>query len=171
MDSREILESIKKDLGHEQIDSFIQHEDEAAEARLLIYAGENQEKVQLLSITARNTELNESESLTSLQFEAFFPFIVKDQAVVDVSQFLHFLNQQLEVPGFYFNHLDHLIAFRYILFIEPNAIPKKIVMSLIGLVIFFQDIFTQTLERLAKGEVSFADLMQEVHDLLSKAIK
>lgn len=171
MDSREILESIKKDLECERIDCFIQQEGETVDARLLIYAGENQDKMQLLGITARATEIGENESLASLQLEAFFPFVVKDNAVIDVSQFLHFLNLQLEVPGFYFNHLDHTIGYRYVLFAEPTHIPKKILLFLIGLSIFFQDVFSQTLERLAKGEVTFVDLMQEVHDVLAKAMQ
>lgn len=171
MDSRAILESIKKNLEKERIDCFIQQESEDLEARLFVYAGENQNKVQLLSIAARTMELREGESLTSLQFEAFFPFTVTDRAVVDVSQFLHFLNQQLEVPGFCLNHFDHIIMYRYVLFIDPPHIPQKIVLSLVGLSIFFQDMFSQTLERLAEGKVSFVELMQEVHDLLQKAIK
>lgn len=171
MDSREILESIKKELSHEGVDCFLQQDDEGAETRLVVYNGTHQERVQVLQLTARPAAMGGDNTCFSVQLDAVFPFAVRDAAIIDVSQFLHFLNLQLEVPGFYFDHLNHAILYRYVLFIEQGHIPRKIILSLIGNVIFFQDVFGSSLERLAKAEVTFVDLMQEIHDALAKAMK
>lgn len=176
MNNNKILQSIKEDLEKEGLDCFIECFDSLLPKKLLIYTGEDTKKrTQLIEIKVYVTELQQKFSqdtpnaVLSVQIDAFFPFIVEDVAMPDVAQFLHFLNLQVEVPGFYLNYLDNKILYRHVLLSENDHVPKRIVMSLIGLSIFFQDVFGETLERLAGGQASFIDLMQEIQQVLAKA--
>lgn len=174
MDNEQILQSIKEDLKKEGLDCLIQTFDPALPPKLLIYTGTDKEnRTQLIEIKAHHAEINPtkgpSNTFISLQLDAFFPFVIDDMALTDVAQFLHFLNLQVEVPGFYLNQLDNTVLYRYVLLSENGLVPKKILMSLIGISMFFQDVFGQTLARLGKGQVTFIDLMQEIQEVLEKA--
>lgn len=175
MDYKTILQTIKEELIQEGLDCTIQDEKDRLQTRLLIYSGIDQKKrTQIISITVQANEGDASKlkqagrDCVCFQLEACFPFIVDDYFVSDAAQFLHFLNLQVEVPGFYLNHVDNTILYRYVLLTEEHHIPKKILISLIGMTMLFQDFFGHTLERLAKGQVSFVDLMKEIADVLSK---
>lgn len=169
MDYKEILQVIKEELTKEGLDCAIQEEKDMMQTRLLIYSGEDQQKrTQMVTIKAQAKEgdllqlKQAGHDCVSFQLEACFPFTVDDYSMSDVAQFLHFLNFQVEVPGFYLNYIDNTIVYRYVLLSEDQHIPKKILLSLIGMAMLFQDLFGQTLERLAKGKVSFVELMQEI---------
>lgn len=170
MTMHDILETIKNELTKEGLDSFIQREEENF-PKLLIYTGSNQEKTQVIEIVAQNTDVASAIGCLNLQLNAVFPFTVKESATTDVAQFLHFLNLQLEVPGLFLNLLDQTIVYRYVFLAEPGHVPTKNIMSLIGLAMFYQDVFGQVLEKLSKDEVTFVGLMEEIQGILEKATK
>jgi hypothetical protein len=175
MDYKKILQTVKEDLIQEGLDCFIQDEQEMSQARLLIYAGDDpQKRTQMIAIRVQAKEGDPLQlkqagyDCISFMFEACFPFTVDDYSMSDMAQFLHFLNLQVEVPGFYLNYVDNTIIYRYVLLSEEQHIPKKIILSLIGMAMLFQDLFGQTLEKLAKGKVSFIEQMKEIANTLSK---
>jgi hypothetical protein len=175
MDCEKILQTVKEELIQEGLDCVIHTDQDSPRTRLLIYSGEDQQKrAQLITITVQAKSGNPlllketGHDCVSFQLDACFPFTVDDYSMSDVAQFLHFLNFQIEIPGFCLNYIDNTILYRYVLLSENHHIPKKILMSLIGISMLFQDFFGQTLERLAKGKVSFIDLMKEISTALSK---
>lgn len=101
-----------------------------------------------------------------VQIDSAFTFPMTDIAYADMAQFLHFINLQIELPGFYLDHLNEKVIYRYVLLFEGETIPKKTLLSLIGVVLFLQDVFGQTLERLASGKVTFVELMEELEKSL-----
>lgn len=174
MDYKTILQIVKEDLSKEGLDCAIQDEKDMQHTKLLVYSGtDSKNRTTLVTV---NVQANPGESLqlkqtgqdcVSFQIEASFPFLVDEYSMNDVAQYLNFLNSQVEIPGFFLNYLDGTIVYRYILLSENHHIPKKILTSLIGMAMLFQDLFGQTLEKLAKGQISFVDLMQEIADALS----
>jgi hypothetical protein len=177
MDNDKILQSIKEELTNEGLDCVVQNSEELPEASLIIYTGSDRDRrTQLIEIKVQTTQVDPSFSknavsnCVSFQLNAFFPFVVTDLAMSDVAQFLHFLNFQVEIPGFYLNYINNTILYRYVLLSENEHIPKKILISLVGIAMFFQDVFGTTLERLAKGEVTFVTLMQEIQEILAKVV-
>lgn len=169
MDYKRILQAIKEDLTKEGLDCAIQEEHDMLQTRLLIYSGDDQKKrTQMITIKVQAkagdlTQLKQAgHDCVSFQLETCFPFTVDDYSLSDVAQFLHFLNLQVEVPGFYLNYIDNTIIYRYVLLSENQHIPKKILISLVGMVMLFQDLFGQILERLASGKVSFVELLKEI---------
>jgi hypothetical protein len=170
MKLKTILDSIRDDLIKEGLDCFLMSDQ--AQDKLIIYAGiDKEERVQLLQISMQARKFPSKSKRTIkenivLQFDSVFPFAVEDKALTEVAQFLHYLNFQIEIPGFYLNHLDNTIVYRYVLLSEGQHVPKKIIFSLIGIVMFFQDAFGQTLERLAKGNTTFVGVMEEIAAML-----
>lgn len=175
MDYKTILQAIKEELIKEGLDCTIQEGKDMLQTSLLIYSGvDSENRTQIISIKA---QANEGEAFllkqtgrdcVCFQLEACFPFIVDDYSMSDVAQFLHFMNLQVEIPGFYLNYIDNTILYRYVLLSEEHHIPKKIILSLIGMTMLFQDIFNKIFERLAKGQVSFVDLMKEISEVVKK---
>lgn len=175
MDCDKILLSIKEDLTGQGVDCVFVPIDDLLHNKLLIYTGENKKKLtQLIEIKVQTSEVNQAiadgsgHDYASFQLDAFFPLVVDDLAMSEVAQFLHFLNFQVEVPGFYLNYIDKTIVYRYVLLSESDHVPKKILLSLVGIAMFFQDVFGQTLERLATGEVTFIQMMEEIQKILEK---
>lgn len=172
MDYNKILLSVHEELKKEGIDCAI-HSLTDQPATLLIYAGLDKEKrTQLIEIKVLADSMGKSSkskdaNYVGVQLNAFFPFNVEDDALVEVAQFLHFLNFQVEVPGFYLNYIDKTIVYRYVLLSESEHFPKKILLSLIGIAMFFQDVFGQTLENLATGKAIFVDLLEEIKEILA----
>lgn len=173
MDYEKILQTVREELIKEGLDCVI-HSEKDVRTRLLIYSGVDQQKrTQLITLTVQAKDgdplllKQTGHDCVSFQLDACFPFIVDDFSMSDVAQFLHFLNFQVEIPGFYLNYIDNTILYRYVLLSENHHIPKKILLSLIGISMLFQDMFGQTLERLGKGQVSFVDLMKEITTALS----
>lgn len=172
MDYDKALNLLKDELTKEGLNCIVQTSDDSLSKKLLIYCGEDyQKRMQLIELSVRSSEVkspsNQTHTFMSFQFDAVFPFVVEDLATLEMAQFLHFLNLQVEIPGFYLNHIDNTILYRYVLFSE-NEMPKTTLLSLVGLIMFFQDVFGQTLERLAKGEVTFIELMEEIETIISK---
>lgn len=174
MHHEKILQAIKNDLEKENLDCFIEPFDAVLPKRLLIYTGEDKkQRTQIIEIKVLAPEFQQTilpnDSPTILQFDLLFPFIVQDNAMSDVAQFLHFLNLQVDVPGFHLDYLNNHILYRYVHFLENDHLSSKILISLVGRFMIFQDIFAQTLERLAEGKVSFLEIMREIQEMLDKA--
>lgn len=177
MDYEKILQTVKEDLIREGLDCVILSDKDTSQTKLLVYSGEDIEKrIQLIEIKVQAKNGNflqlkqTGQDCVSFQLDAFFPFSVDDFSMADVAQFLHFLNLQIEIPGFYLNYSDNTIIYRYVLLAEDQHIPKRILLSLIGIAMMLQDIFGQTLERLAKGQTTFVELMQEIQAVMAKAM-
>jgi hypothetical protein len=178
-DSNTILNAVKEALSNAEIDcALLQPSDPILFPRLLIYAGnDTQRREHLIEVTSQPIEMAQSLSLSlsqqhheysRIQIDASYPFIVNDLATSEVAQFLHFLNLQIEVPGFYLNHLDNIILYRHVLLCDNNHLPIKIILSLIGIAMFFQDAFSPTLERISNGKITFAELLEEIQQVLAK---
>jgi len=175
MDYDKILLAVKEEIVKEGLDCMMQSLEDSQQKNLLIYTGEDPaHRMRLIQIKVQTKETNplskgpKREELACFQFDAFFPFTVEDLSLEEVAQFLHFLNLQVEIPGFYLNHLDNTILYRYVLLSEGERIPYKTILALVGMAMLFQDVFSQTLERLAMGKVSFCGLMEEVQETLLK---
>lgn len=137
--------------------------------KVIVYGGKDgKDRLQLIEITSAGTEgpkgLKDVPIQPSfrIQIDACFPFTIADAALSDVAQFLHFINLQVELPGFYLDHLNDRILYRYVHLMEGDKPPKQLVLAVIGIALFLQDVFGQTFERLATGQATFPSLMEEI---------
>jgi hypothetical protein len=177
MDSLNTLKKLQAMLQEANVDCALL-EDENSISHLLVYGGNDQKgKEQVLEITSQpvdtgqllNRDVEErTKTYVKIQLNARYPFKVEEAAVPEVAQFLHFLNLQVEVPGFYLDVLDNIVFYRYIFLFDSDHIPWKIVLSIAGVAIFFQDAFGAAIEQIAEGKKTFVQTLEEIQKTLSK---
>jgi len=181
MNSEEVLKTIKTALDAADVDSVIQPADATTpHPRLILYTGKDiKGRGQMLEMTADAVEMGQElsndpeekgRSYLRLQMDSVFPFSVKPSSLAETAQFLHFINLQIDVPGFYLDYFNNIILYRYVMMADADHIPLRMLFSMIGIIMLLQDLFEAPLERLANGEVTFIDLLQEIQKTLAKKI-
>lgn len=138
--------------------------------RLLLFIGSDyQERGRVVEITATE-QLFSFEGKTKprywkVQFLFTFPFKMKPEAAQQVGSVLHFLNRQIDLPGFEMNEVDDLIYYRHALLVRDNGIDKRVFQGTLGMMMLVLDLFSETIERVAAGEMTFDDLLRSVLDI------
>ena len=171
------LELIKLELDNEGIDTLIQKNEETSQQeQLLIFLGadsENRNLIATLMIEPLDLETDLSigkkevgRRFIKMKIDAIFPFKVKDLALIEVAQYLHFLNGQIEIPGFYLNYLDNSLLYRFVQMVDRESISLKVILCVLGNIMLFQETMGPSLERLANGEISCIDLMDEIQKMM-----
>lgn len=138
--------------------------------RLLVHLGlDAKERERLLEIMASQQPVSPEFVLPQstplpyrLQFRIQLPFKVQDMALSQVSSLLLFLNQFIDLPGFELNELEGEVLYRYVWIIHPTAIDATLLMSILGSMMLNLGLFTDTIETLANGKMSFNELLAQV---------
>lgn len=146
--------------------SFRSIKDPSPVEQLLVFLGKDfKEREQILEILSEEQPLGKPHEYYRIQFYFKFPFQVQDQAFSQVASLLHFINQLLDFPGLNLDELHNEISYRYVWLTKINKIDSKLIMSIIGIILFILELFTQPIERVALGTITFNDLLQELVDL------
>lgn len=171
-----ILKDCQKILMDAQLDCALIEREDSETAHLLIYAGETPNaKEQVLEISAQALEMGEALSSDGqegkvtcirVQLDGHYPYTVVDHAMSEMAQFLHFLNLQVELPGFILDILDNRVVYRHVFLFDSEIIPWKIVLSVAGMIMFFQDAFGTTIEQVAGGKKSFQQVLEDLLRIL-----
>lgn len=166
-----ILEKMEQFLAESEFDYTLQHAtEEHPLSRLLVFLGESKDhEERILEITAQEQILNQELTAHSpfgryykIQFTMTFPFKAKDETLNQVGSLVLFLNQMLDLPGFEVDELYNRISYRYVLMAKEEGIDNLLVTSLIGVIMMIFDLFTDPIKQVAKGQVSFNDLLEEI---------
>lgn len=165
------LKFLQEHFRQAALDCEIVEMDGDGRQRLLIFLGtDNREQGLAMEVTSQDLSLNgplfsaassENQAFVRIQFDAPYSFVVKDQAVGDVSQFLQFLNLQIELPGFYLSPLDNRILYRYVWLCKKEEVHPQLAVNVVGMMMFFQGVFESALARIASGEVTYLSLLEE----------
>lgn len=176
MSESEILEKIQKILHDNSLDCSIEKESQENPWPMLLLFGGNddQNREKIISIMAQEQEIGQ-ELTTSpetapvfvrLQFQYTFPFLFQDAYLQDLCSFLLYLNEQIELPGFGLDHVNNRLYYRYIMLNTLESLNPLILLSTVGVIMLLIDVFSPPMEKLAKGETTFNDILKEI---LSKA--
>lgn len=167
-----MLKQIESTLIKEEFQcSIIQATEENPEDHLLVFLGlDAKEREQLLIITAKQQEVekkdlpavSEPTDFFIVQFYYTFPFLVKEIATSQVSGFTLFINQMVDFPGFEFNELENRLYYRYVWITKTSGFDPQLIMSIIGIISLFLELFSATFERLAENEITFNQLLEEM---------
>lgn len=138
--------------------------------RLLVFLGlDDKKRERLLEIVASPPLPTQEFALPSnavlpirIQFGVKLPFKVQDLSLNQASSLLLFLNQMLDMPGFELNELEGTILYRYVWIIHPTAIDGPLLMSILGAIMVNLGLFSDSIESVASGKMSFNDLLEEV---------
>lgn len=176
-----MLKEIQAILEKEQFESaFMEENNEIPLSRVLVFLGvDSKKRERIVEITAKEQVLQDKKPSTNkgaenptyffIQYEYSFPFTVDDLALSQVSSLLLFLNQLSDFPGFELNELDNEVYFRYVWIVKKSGVDSKLVASIIGNILLHIELFSLSIERLAKGEVTFNDLLKDVLKMTQQA--
>lgn len=172
MKEHEFLEHFEKILKEEEFDcSLIMATEEVPYERLLIFLGvDEKERERILEVTALKQAfingLDPSEShepdFFRIQFQTILPFSVSHEATSQVSSLICYLNRLIELPGLEFDEIRLQVFHRYILLYGEEKFNKKMFLSLVGLIMLLLELFSSTLEKVASGETSFNELLEQI---------
>lgn len=104
-----------------------------------------------------------------IQFTVKLPFKVIDSALSQVASLLHFINQFIDLPGFELNEMDGEVIYRYVWIISPSVIDAALMMSIVGSMMLNLSLFSENIESLADGRMSFNDLLTQLVKISEKA--
>lgn len=98
--------------------------------------------------------------IVSLQFTSELPFKVK--SAKDTASLLHFINNELYLPGFHFDEAEEKIYFRHINYSLISGIDKKVLIGQTGLILLYLDLYMNPIEEVASGKSTFNNIIEEV---------
>jgi hypothetical protein len=172
MSTENTLEFLKDHFYKAELDCEIVELGDIGKRRLLVFLGTDHHDCGLsMEVTAQEIALegklfspavSKDQAYVRIQFDVSYPFVVRDESTLDVAQFLHFLDLQIELPGFYLNPLDNRILYRYVWLCKPGDVHPKLALNIVAMVMFFQGAFESILEKLASGEESYLSLLEEI---------
>ncbi len=169
------LDNLKKQIHLAEMDCLlIEARENSAIEQLIVYLGPDyKNRERLLSVQIQQQELGQSlpgaqaEQLPYfyIQFKTQFPFPVKEVSLAQIASLMVFLNRLTQLPGFEMNEVENSVSFRYIHLtteVEPNP---KLCLSIIGNIMLLIDLYGETIEKVAIGQMSFNELLQQIVDL------
>lgn len=170
-----ILKKVENFLSEEGLNAvLVPASEEVPYERILLFLGvDSKGRERFLEMTAQEQILSQSlpghhidrKSYHRVQFKSTLPFTIDDLALSQVGSLLHFLNGRLDFPGFELNELDNQVSFRYILLTHEEGLDFTLLSTLIGMFTLFIESFAPCIERLAEGNMTFNDLLQEIIQL------
>lgn len=166
-----VLDLIENFLEKEEFDcTRIPSSLELPYERLLVFIGLDYEKrEQILEIVAQEQlQISDQEKYYRIQFQLSFPFKVENLALNQVGSLILFLNQLVDFPGLELHELNNQVVYRYVWLAKKSGIDSKLITSIVGIVMLLLELFTPSIERLAQGNTTFNELLEEVIKIAKK---
>ena len=88
------------------------------------------------------------------------PFQIQEETMGEVSRLILFLNNSLELPGLELFEPYKSINYRYVLLSKGSSIDKRIILSLVGMIMMFVETLSGTLEEVGTGKLSFNEVIE-----------
>lgn len=95
-----------------------------------------------------------------IRFFMPMPFQIKEETIGEVSRLLLFLNNSLELPGLELFEPYKSINYRYVLLSKGSTLDKRIVLSIVGMVMMFVETLSGTLEEVGSGKLTFKEVIE-----------
>lgn len=145
--------------------------------RLLVFLGlDLKKREQLLEVSAAQQPIASEYALPQgvslpfrIQFRVELPFKIEDLALNQVASLVLFLNQFTELPGFELDELNGKAIYRYVWIINPEVITATMIMSIMGSIMLNLNLFSETIESLAEGKISFNDLLSQIVEIANRS--
>ena len=172
MNEHDFLSQFQKIIREEEFDcSLVEATEIVPYDRLIVFLGlDEKERERILEVTILKQEFMKGLDLLDengpvffrVQFNVGFPFGIKPEATSQVSSLICYLNRLMELPGFEMDEISLQLSYRYILLYGEEKFNKKLLISIVGLIMLLLELFSSTLERVAVGEATFNKLLEEI---------
>lgn len=165
-----ILEKIKEILDEEEFPcSLASVSEKVPVEHLLVFLGldvkkrERMLEVMIGQQISPELLLSKTSSLPyRIQFRVQLPFKVHDIALSQVASLILFINQLIDLPGFELNELEGQVFYRYVWINQPASIDHLLIMSIMGSIMLNISLFSETIESLCDGKMTFNDLLAQI---------
>lgn len=154
--------------------TIIEANQEVFTPSLLLFQGLDSKKRE------RVTEITIDEQILPAQFEeiekldiqsGFFRLRVQTMVPIDfvpataaqVASTINFLNGLIEIPGFYANEIENKIFYRQTQLISDHDLEKYLLIGLVGFHRLVLETFTDLLESVATGQMTYLQILEEIH--------
>lgn len=102
-----------------------------------------------------------------LQLIAFLPLHIKEGAQNDLARFLHHLNRNLDVPGFFMDEQNSLVFYRFVLPAFDGKAEKKTVRLLLKSLEHICHLLGETVMNVAAGRLTLSQALEISKRLLN----
>lgn len=144
--------------------------------QLVIYLGiDEKNREQIASVTTTQIEfpkefLSKEKAVPyHLHFRVKLPFKIEDLALNQVGSLILFINQFLDLPGFELNELEGIVTYRYVWLTYDTKDAEKeqdpLLLSIIGAILLNLKLFSEMIESLAEGKLTFNDLLEQIVEM------
>jgi hypothetical protein len=168
-----ILKHIEALLTKEELDAvFIEADEESSQERLLVFIGNDAKgREQILEITAQDQELGQSISdkiretapaLARVQFQVKLPFQLTERSAKEVASLICYLNRHMELPGMEMDEITNLLYYRHVLMSTHEDLNKMLIVSIIGVIMYLLNVFSDLIESVASGALTFNNVLEQV---------
>ena len=110
-------------------------------------------------VQAQGARSNETD-MTLLQLTMRLPFPVAEPQFADVGRLLHLLNVMMPIGHLILSEVENAISFRGVLTHSSEHIESWLVVEAVKMIQFFVIQFAVLIEQAAKGERSYAQIVQ-----------
>ena len=168
MTLNELLQTMHVWLTEETFSNQISNKEGVPPFILTILGPDEKERERTLKLSPRLQETGEaltknpSPAIISLEFLHELPFSVKEEAAKDVASLLHFINNDLYLPGFHLNEAEGKVSFRHFNYSGIHGIDKKLLIGVTGLILLYLDLYSNIIEDVATGKRSFNEVLEEI---------
>lgn len=102
----------------------------------------------------------EGENL--LQILVFIPCTLKKEYLADTARLLHYLNKELDIPGFGVDEVSSLIFYRVMLPSTKQSIDEEVLETLLNSIQTICQTFSPVIATVSSGVTSFDDVLKKV---------
>jgi hypothetical protein len=96
-----------------------------------------------------------------LQIVAYLPYQLPEKTLGETARLLHFLNKEMDVPGFGLDEKQHLIFYRVVLPCLDDKIETRLFNLSLGAARVACDSFMRTIVLIVSGAMNVTTLMKE----------
>lgn len=165
MDLLELAAELEKD-GY---DCAILEEDRPVLPHLQVYLGADaQSRERILTLTMVDSLYGDPllmgeeggwRPFVHLQFQVNISGTIQDAALLDLGSLLHYLNSNLELPGFVLHEGREVVFYRYVHLAVKGQEDLTLIKAIIGTVALQMELFEGIIRQVASGDHSFDEVI------------
>jgi len=103
-----------------------------------------------------------------IEFLLHFNIDIQNESVPQIESSVCIFNTLVDLPGFEYNAIDDVIQFRTVQFMREDAIDPKFALGLIGAIVLYHRLYGPSFEKIAKGELTLDEILQNSISLLTE---
>ncbi len=103
-----------------------------------------------------------------VQLLLFFPTTIKEEALNDLARSLHFINKELDMPGFGIDEKNKLVYFRTMIPCSQHNCDPVVFDKLLNAVQMIGKTFLPLVASTSQGLMSFSDVQQKLTERMQK---